>query len=182
MSTRAPHWRMPAFSITRRLAVCPTMVSATARRIPGAAREVRSEPAWLLGVHRLHDLKGESRGVTGGEVEPLRDAAIEQHPRHRTKYRRQHEPAGVDLVHHRSIAPASRRLSGALDNLITTTASERKHHMGIEDPGPDVAEEKRFLTDLDEDDDADHTQAPLEADPADFADQHRVIPLPDDDR
>jgi hypothetical protein len=54
--------------------------------------------------------------------------------------------------------------------------------MGIEDPGPDVAEQQRSLIDLDEDDDADLTQAPLEADPADFADQHRDIPLPDDDR
>jgi hypothetical protein len=54
--------------------------------------------------------------------------------------------------------------------------------MGIEDPGPDVAEQKRSLIDLDEDQDADLTQTPLEADPADFADQHHDVPLHDDDR
>ncbi|MFZ0120347.1 MAG: hypothetical protein WAL99_13055 [Pseudonocardiaceae bacterium] len=53
--------------------------------------------------------------------------------------------------------------------------------MDIEDPEPDVAEQLRPLIDLDEDNDVDATQAPLEADPADFADQHRAIPLPDDD-
>jgi hypothetical protein len=53
--------------------------------------------------------------------------------------------------------------------------------MGIEDPDPDV-EQQRLLIDLDEDEDDTHSTAPpLEADPADFADQHRGIPLPDDD-
>jgi hypothetical protein len=72
------------------------------------------------------------------------------------------------------------RASGAVDNMIATTASERKL-MDIENPEPDVAEQLRPLIDLDEDDDVGATQAPLEADPADFADQHRAIPLPDDD-
>ncbi|MGH3550162.1 MAG: hypothetical protein ACRDQU_19020 [Pseudonocardiaceae bacterium] len=53
--------------------------------------------------------------------------------------------------------------------------------MGIEDPDLDVADQTRPLIDLDEDDDPDPTQAPLEADPADFADQHHSIPQPDDD-
>ncbi|MDQ2792028.1 MAG: hypothetical protein DLM60_18755 [Pseudonocardiales bacterium] len=52
---------------------------------------------------------------------------------------------------------------------------------GIENPDPDVADQQRALIDLDEDDDPDPTQAPLEADPADFADQHHSIPQPDDD-
>jgi len=42
--------------------------------------------------------------------------------------------------------------------------------------------EQRLLIDPDEDDDAGSTQPPLEADPADFADQHHAIPLSDDDR
>jgi hypothetical protein len=54
--------------------------------------------------------------------------------------------------------------------------------MGIEDPDQDVADQQRLAIDLDEGDDADPTQAPLEADPADFADQHHAIPLSDDDR
>ncbi len=54
--------------------------------------------------------------------------------------------------------------------------------MGIEDSDPDVAEQQRLAIDLDEDDGADPTQPPLEADPADFADQHHAIPLSDDDR
>lgn len=57
--------------------------------------------------------------------------------------------------------------------------------MGIEDMGieePDVAEQQRPLIDLDEDGVADATQPPLEADPADFADQHRDVPLADEDR
>jgi hypothetical protein len=47
--------------------------------------------------------------------------------------------------------------------------------MGIEDPELDVAEQQRPLTDLDEDDEEllEPGQFPLEADPADFADQHR---------
>ncbi|MGA9310119.1 MAG: hypothetical protein WBR33_10035 [Pseudonocardiaceae bacterium] len=54
--------------------------------------------------------------------------------------------------------------------------------MGIEDPDPDVAEQQRLAIDLDEDDDAGSSQPPLEADPADFADQHHAIPLSDEDR
>jgi hypothetical protein len=55
--------------------------------------------------------------------------------------------------------------------------------MGIEDPDPDVAEQQRALTDLDEDDEElpDLVQPPLEADPADFADQHRDVPVIDED-
>jgi hypothetical protein len=47
--------------------------------------------------------------------------------------------------------------------------------MGIEDPELDVAEQQRLITDLDEDDEElpEPGQLPLEADPADFADQHR---------
>jgi hypothetical protein len=52
---------------------------------------------------------------------------------------------------------------------------------GIENTDPDVAEQ-RLAIDPDEDDDADSSQPPLEADPADFADQHHTIPLSDDDR
>jgi len=66
--------------------------------------------------------------------------------------------------------------------MIATSASERKHHMGIEDPDPDVADQQRLAIDLDEDDDAGSGQPPLEADPADFADQHHAIPLSDEDR
>ncbi len=47
--------------------------------------------------------------------------------------------------------------------------------MGIEDPEFDVAEQQLIVTDLDEDDEElpEPGQPPLEADPADFADQHR---------
>jgi hypothetical protein len=47
--------------------------------------------------------------------------------------------------------------------------------MGIEDPELDVAEQQLPLTDLDEDDEElpEPGRFPLEADPADFADQHR---------
>ena len=50
--------------------------------------------------------------------------------------------------------------------------------MGIEDPELDVAEQQLALTDLDEDDEDDEElsasgQSPLEANPADFADQRR---------
>jgi hypothetical protein len=51
--------------------------------------------------------------------------------------------------------------------------------MGIEDPDLDVVEQKRPLTYIDEDNEElpDPMQVPLEADPADFADQHRVVPV-----
>jgi hypothetical protein len=47
--------------------------------------------------------------------------------------------------------------------------------MGIEDPELDVAEQQLLVTDLDEDDEElpEPGQSPLEADPADFVDQHR---------
>jgi hypothetical protein len=50
--------------------------------------------------------------------------------------------------------------------------------MGIEDPELEVAERRLALTDLDVDDEDDEElpasgQSPLEADPADFADQRR---------
>ena len=55
--------------------------------------------------------------------------------------------------------------------------------MGIEDPGLDVAEQQLPLTDFDED--AEELPAlgrlPVEADPADFADQHRGVPVIDED-
>jgi hypothetical protein len=56
--------------------------------------------------------------------------------------------------------------------------------MGIEDPDLDVAEQQRLLTDLEEDDGElpGGAQPPLEADPADFADQHRAVPPADEDR
>lgn len=48
--------------------------------------------------------------------------------------------------------------------------------MGIEDPYQDVAEQRYPLTDLDEEEPGLPDAAPLEADPADFADQHREVP------
>jgi hypothetical protein len=50
--------------------------------------------------------------------------------------------------------------------------------MGIEDPELDVAEQQLALTNFDEDNEDDEElpasgQSPLEADPADFADQRR---------
>jgi len=58
-----------------------------------------------------------------------------------------------------------------------------EHRMGIEDPGLDVAEQQLPLTDFDED--AEELPAlgrlPVEADPADFADQHRGVPVIDED-
>jgi hypothetical protein len=55
--------------------------------------------------------------------------------------------------------------------------------MGIEDPDADAAEQRRLVTDLDEDEqeEAGSTQPPWEADPADFAEQHRVVDSADDD-
>jgi hypothetical protein len=52
---------------------------------------------------------------------------------------------------------------------------DREHRMGIEDPELDVAEQQLVLTDLDEDDEElpEPWQSPLEADPADIADQRR---------
>jgi hypothetical protein len=52
--------------------------------------------------------------------------------------------------------------------------------MGIEDPDLDVAEQQLPLTDLDEDAE-ELGQLPVEADPADFADQHRGVPVIDED-
>ena len=51
----------------------------------------------------------------------------------------------------------------------------RKHRRGIEDPELDVAEQQLPLTDLEEDDEElpEPGKSPREADPADFADQHR---------
>jgi hypothetical protein len=55
--------------------------------------------------------------------------------------------------------------------------------MGIEDPDADAADQRRPVTDLHEDDDelGDFTQPPIEADPADFAEQHRGVPSIDED-
>ncbi|MBV8994833.1 MAG: hypothetical protein JO287_14325 [Pseudonocardiales bacterium] len=55
--------------------------------------------------------------------------------------------------------------------------------MGIEDPDADAADQRRPVTDLQDDDEemGDLTQPPLEADPADFAEQHRAIPSIDED-
>jgi hypothetical protein len=57
--------------------------------------------------------------------------------------------------------------------------------MSIEDPEPDVAEQRLPLTDLDGDDEdeglPEHAQPPLDVDPADFADQHRSVPALDED-
>jgi hypothetical protein len=70
------------------------------------------------------------------------------------------------------------RRRGAGDSTI-----ERRTRMGIEDPDLDVAEQKRPLTYIDEDDEEppDPMQVPLEADPADVADQHRVVPVIEED-
>jgi hypothetical protein len=58
-----------------------------------------------------------------------------------------------------------------------------EHEMGIEDPEPDVAEQRLPLTDLDECDEGlpERAQPPLDVDPADFADQHRDVPTADED-
>jgi hypothetical protein len=54
--------------------------------------------------------------------------------------------------------------------------------MGIEDPDPDVAEQKRPITYINEDDEELPDSADvLEADPADVADQHRVEPVIEED-
>jgi hypothetical protein len=55
--------------------------------------------------------------------------------------------------------------------------------MGIEDPDADAADQRRAVTDLHDDDEelGDFMQAPLEADPADFAEQHRGVPSIDED-
>ena len=60
---------------------------------------------------------------------------------------------------------------------------DREHRMGIEDPDLDVAEQQLPLTDLDEDAEElpEPGQLPVEADPADFADQHRGVPVIDED-
>ncbi|MGH3788485.1 MAG: hypothetical protein ACRDRG_18500 [Pseudonocardiaceae bacterium] len=55
--------------------------------------------------------------------------------------------------------------------------------MGIEDPDVDVAEQHISLAGFDDDGEElpDPSQLPFEADPADFADQHRGVPTSDDD-
>ena len=54
--------------------------------------------------------------------------------------------------------------------------------MSIEDPDADAAEQRRAVTDLDDDDEFGlSSQPPLETDPADFAEQHRVVGSADDD-
>ena len=52
--------------------------------------------------------------------------------------------------------------------------------MGIEDPELDVAEQQLPLTELDEEL-PEPGQLPLEADPADFAEQHRGVPAIEED-
>lgn len=55
--------------------------------------------------------------------------------------------------------------------------------MGIEDPDADAAEQRRLVTDFDTDDEdlESSMPAPLEADPADFAEQHREVGSVDED-
>lgn len=54
--------------------------------------------------------------------------------------------------------------------------------MGIEDPDRDVAEQQIPLVDHDhEDGEALSGPAPLEADPADYADQHRTVSLTEEE-
>ncbi|HJT04402.1 MAG TPA: hypothetical protein VJ757_12370 [Pseudonocardiaceae bacterium] len=55
--------------------------------------------------------------------------------------------------------------------------------MGIEDPDDDAADQRRPVTDFPEDDEelGELSEAPLEADPADYAEQHRVVASADDD-
>lgn len=55
--------------------------------------------------------------------------------------------------------------------------------MGIEDPDADAAEQRRLVTDLDDDDEdlGGSTQPPLETDPVDFAEQHQPASLDEDD-
>jgi hypothetical protein len=52
--------------------------------------------------------------------------------------------------------------------------------MGIEDPDLDVAQQQLSVPDVDEEL-PDPAQVPVEADPADFADQHRGVPVLDED-
>ena len=52
--------------------------------------------------------------------------------------------------------------------------------MGIEDPDLDVAQQQLSVPDVDEEL-PDPVQVPVEADPADFADQHRGVPVLDED-
>lgn len=52
--------------------------------------------------------------------------------------------------------------------------------MGIEDPDLDVAEQQLPVIDLDEEL-PEPGQLPVEADPADFADQHRGVPVINED-
>jgi hypothetical protein len=84
--------------------------------------------------------------------------------------------AALRLDHRDTLpAPASRRAVRAAAALSTTIDKERQ--MGIEDPDRDVAEQRIPLVDLDEDGEALPGSAPLEADPADFADQNRTVSL-----
>ena len=55
--------------------------------------------------------------------------------------------------------------------------------MGIEEPDADAADQRRPVTDLPEDDEelGELTQPPLEADPADYAEQRRVVTWADEE-
>lgn len=55
--------------------------------------------------------------------------------------------------------------------------------MGIEEPDADAADQRRPVTDLPEDDEEreELTQPPLEADPADYAEQRRIVARADED-
>jgi hypothetical protein len=53
--------------------------------------------------------------------------------------------------------------------------------MGIEDPDADVAEQQQTLRDDEQDIAGDPSGLPLEADPADVAEQREVVPEYDDE-
>lgn len=48
-------------------------------------------------------------------------------------------------------------------------------------PGPDVADQQRSVSDTERDDEEGAIDAPLEADTADVAEQHRSVPPPPDE-
>ncbi|MER7079740.1 hypothetical protein SAMN02982929_06728 [Saccharopolyspora kobensis] len=51
--------------------------------------------------------------------------------------------------------------------------------MNPETPETDAVEQARQVDELAEDEEPEQVEAPLDADPADLADQHRAVPLDD---
>jgi hypothetical protein len=80
-------------------------------------------------------------------------------------------------------APEAQRCSGQRRGVVRGRHYREEDQDGHRDPDLDVAAQKRPLTYLDEDDEElpDPMQVPLEADPADVADQHHVAPVIEED-